>query len=161
VTPQTSDDKKISLKNLITAPVTGDSEVSEPPPGTAPAPPAREFTPDELKEAWNTFADDIKDESPRISVTLAAVTPELHEDQSVVLKLDNSALKETFDHNFRARLENHLRISLQNSSVRLSTTVEATERGEILYSPDQKFNHMASKNPALKELKKNFNLDYE
>jgi len=161
VTPQAADKKKISIKNLITAPVTGESGVSEPSPGTVPAPPAREFTPDELKEAWNAFAADIKDESPRISVTLAAVTPELHEDKSVVLKLDNSALKETFDHNFRARLENHLRTSLQNSTVRLNTTVEATERGEILYSPDQKFNHMASKNPALKELKKNFNLDYE
>ncbi len=161
VAQQPSDDRKISIKNLIAAPLSGENGVSEPTPETASSPPAREFTPDELKEAWNTFAADIKDESPRISVTLAAVTPDLHEDKSVVLKLDNSALKETFDHNFRARLENHLRTSLQNSTVTLSTTVEATERGEILYSPDQKFNHLASKNPALKELKKTFNLDYE
>ncbi len=161
VEPQSSDDKKISIKNLITAPLSGEG-VSEPLPETVSSPAAaREFTPDELKEAWNTFAADINDESPRVSVTLAAVTPELHEDKSVVLKLDNSALKETFDHNFRARLENHLHISLQNSTVKLITTVEATERGEILYSPDQKFNHLASKNPALKELKKTFNLDYE
>jgi hypothetical protein len=39
--------------------------------------------------------------------------------------------------------------------------VEATERGEILYSDEQKFNHLASKNPALKDLKKTFNLDFE
>jgi DNA polymerase-3 subunit gamma/tau len=161
VTPQAPDEKKISIKNLITTPATRDNGVSEPPPETVTALPAKEFSPDELKEAWNAFAADIKDESPRISVTLAAVTPELRDDKSVVLKLDNSALKETFDHNFRARLENHLRTSLQNSTLKLSTTVETTERGEILYSPDQKFNHMASKNPALKELKKSFNLDYE
>jgi hypothetical protein len=39
--------------------------------------------------------------------------------------------------------------------------VEATERGEILYSSEQKFNHLAARNPALKELKKTFNLDFE
>jgi DNA polymerase-3 subunit gamma/tau len=161
VTPQAPDDKKISIRDLITAPTASDNGVSEPSPETVTPPPAREFSPDELKEAWNAFAADIKDESPRISVTLAALTPELREDKSIVLKLDNSALKETFDHSFRARLENHLRTSLQNSTLKLSTTVETTERGEILYSPDQKFNHMASKNPALKELKKSFNLDYE
>ena len=82
-------------------------------------------------------------------------------DKTIILKLDNSTLKETFDHNFRARLENHLRISLHNSSVRLQTTVEATERGEILYSSEQKFNHLATKNPSLKELKKTFNLDFD
>jgi len=39
--------------------------------------------------------------------------------------------------------------------------VETTERGEILYSPEQKFNHLVSKNPSLKDLKKTFNLDFE
>ena len=161
VTPQAPEEKKISIRNLITATSPAENGVNEPSPETTTAITSREFTPEELKEAWNAFAADIKEESPRISVTLAGVTPELSEDRSVMLRLDNSALKETFDHNFRARLENHLRSSLQNSTLKISTIVEATERGEILYSPDQKFNHMASKNPALKELKKSFNLDFE
>lgn len=161
VTPQAPEEKKISIRNLITATSPAENGVNEPSPETTTAITSREFTPEELKKAWNAFAADIKEESPRISVTLAGVTPELSEDRSVMLRLDNSALKETFDHNFRARLENHLRSSLQNSTLKISTIVEATERGEILYSPDQKFNHMASKNPALKELKKSFNLDFE
>jgi DNA polymerase-3 subunit gamma/tau len=157
---QTDDDKKISIKNLISATAKSDT-VSEPAPVTEEPPPAKEFTAEELKKAWNTFADEIKEESPRISVTLSSVTPLLQEDKTIVLKLDNSALKEAFDHNFRSRLENHLRSDLQNGLLKLSTTVEATERGEILYSDEQKFNHLASKNPALKDLKKTFNLDFE
>ena len=89
------------------------------------------------------------------------MTPALQEDKAIVLKLDNSALKEAFDHNYRAKLENHLRTVLQNDLLKLQTTVEPTERGEILYSDEQKFNHLASLNPALKDLKKTFNLDFE
>jgi DNA polymerase-3 subunit gamma/tau len=89
------------------------------------------------------------------------VTPELLPDNTLILKLDNSALRESFDHNYRAKLEHYLRETLGNNSLNLKTTVEATERGEILYSNEQKFNHLASKNPSLKDLKKTFNLDFE
>jgi len=158
--PPAADDNKISIKNLIAGTRKPDNIVSEPPP-EAPIKRANEFTPEELKQAWNEFAKEVKEESPRISITLSALSPELLPDKTIILKLDNSILKETFDHNFRARLENYLRTSLHNGSVKLQTTVEATERGEILYSPEQKFNHLASKNPSLKDLKKTFNLDFE
>lgn len=120
-----------------------------------------DFTRDDLLKAWASFASEVKEESPRIAVTLSSVTPDLLPDNTVVLRLDNSALKEAFDHNFKPRLEGHLRRTLQNSQVKLQTNVEATERGEILYSPEQKFNHLAARNPALKDLKKTFNLDFE
>ncbi|MCU0377023.1 MAG: DNA polymerase III subunit gamma/tau [Bacteroidales bacterium] len=154
-------EKKISIKNIVSGTRTDISSVSEPEIAAVREQPLKEFSEEELYDAWNSFALAIKEESPRISVTLSAVTPELLPDKTVILKLDNSALKEAFDHNFRARLEHHLRDTLMNGSVKLQTTVEATERGDILYSVDQKFNHLASKNPALKELKKTFNLDFE
>jgi len=120
-----------------------------------------DFTPEELRDAWTGFAEEIKEDSPRISVTLLAVTPELLPDRTILLKLDNLTLKEAFDHNFKPRLEGHLRRTLKNDTIRLQTMVEATERGEILYSPEQKFNHLATRNPALRDLKKTFNLDFE
>ncbi len=159
--PGVEDNRKISIKNLISGTRQAESTVSEPAPDIQAPDAAHNFTPEELKEAWLAFAGEVKDESPRISVTLSAVSPELLPDRTIILKLDNSILKEAFDHNFRARLESHLRTTLKNGSVKLQTTVEATERGEILYSPEQKFNHLASKNPSLKELKKTFNLDFE
>ncbi len=121
----------------------------------------KEFSADDLADAWRAFALKVKEESPRIAVTLSSVTPDLLPGNTVILKLDNSSLKELFDHNFRARLEHYLRETLQNNTLTLQTTVGATERGEILYSDEQKFNHLASKNPALKDLKKTFNLDFE
>ncbi len=165
VTPKTSqqgdDPKRISIKNITSASKQKESIVSEPSPDSLAASEAHEFTAEELKLAWTEFAATVKEESPRIAVTLSSVSPELLPDNTVVLKLDNSTLKEAFDHNYRARLENHLRLALHNSSLRLQTTVETTERGEILYSPEQKFNHLAVKNPSLKDLKKTFNLDFD
>lgn len=153
--------KKISIRDIVSGTKTGTSSVAEPEAPVMREPQEKDFTAEELQNAWNAFAIAIKEDSPRISVTLSSVSPELLADKTVILRLDNSALKEAFDHNYRARLEHHLRDTLMNSSLKLQTTVEATERGDILYSADQKFNHLAAKNPSLKELKKTFNLDFE
>lgn len=153
--------RKVSIKNIITGAKTPETIVSEPQPDSIPNSSDHEFSSEELRNAWNSFAEEIREESPRISVTLSSVTPELLDDKTVLLKLDNLILKETFDNNFKPRLEGHLRRTLRNGSLRLQTNVEATERGEILYSPEQKFNHLAARNPALRELKKTFNLDFE
>lgn len=160
-TPASDIGKKVSIKNLIAETKTKENIVNEPAPETAGMQLHREFSADELSEAWRAFALQVKEESPRIAVTLSSAIPDLLPGNMVILKLDNSALKELFDHNFRARLEHYLRETLQNSSLNLQTTIGATERGEILYSDEQKFNHLASKNPALKDLKKTFNLDFE
>lgn len=155
------DTKKVSIKDIIAGTKPVGSVVGEPEQALSAPEPDREFTREELMGAWVTFASEIKEESPRISVTLSSVSPELLSDGTVILRLDNTTLREAFDQNFKARLEGHLRRTLQNGTLKLQTIVESTERGEILYSPEQKFNHLAARNPALKDLKKTFNLDFE
>lgn len=152
-------DRKISIKNLLSAPEKKPEIVAEPEPPVSAA--RKDFTLAGLEAAWNEFASLIKEESPRIATALSSLPPDLQPDRSVILRLDNSALKETFDHNFRSKLENHLRERLENDLVTITTVVEATERGDILYSPEQKFNHLVNKNPAVKDLKRTFNLDFE
>jgi len=153
--------KKVSIRDIVSGVKPAENIVNEPDIQEDAVTGDREFTGDELTEAWNLFAAEVKEESPRISVTLSSVSPELQPDRSIILKLDNTALRETFDSGFKSRLEGHLRRTLGNGQLRLITTVESTERGEILYSPEQKFNHLAAKNPALRDLKKTFNLDFE
>lgn len=159
--PAPEDGKKISIKNLMAEVSPSVGTVNEPSEQVSKTVPDSEFTSKDLIDSWNSFAKTVKEESPRISITLTSVIPGILPDKSIELKLDNSALKETFDHNFKSRLENHLRETLGNAGIKITTIVESTERGDILYSVDQKFNHLASKNPALKDLKKTFNLDFE
>jgi DNA polymerase-3 subunit gamma/tau len=153
--------KKVSIRDIVSGVKPVENIVNEPDVREVILTADREFTADELTDAWNMFAAEVKEESPRISITLSSVSPVLQPDRTIILKLDNSALREAFDSNFKSRLEGHLRRTLGNSELKLITTVESTERGEILYSPEQKFNHLAAKNPALRELKKTFNLDFE
>ncbi|NLE34829.1 MAG: DNA polymerase III subunit gamma/tau [Bacteroidales bacterium] len=159
--PPREEPRKVSIREIMAGSKPAGDTLNEPDGGLSAQGEDIDFTSDDLLKAWASFAAEVKEESPRIAVTLSSVSPELLPDRTVVLRLDNSALKEAFDHNFKPRLEGHLRRSLQNSQVTLQTTVEATERGEILYSPEQKFNHLAARNPALKDLKKTFNLDFE
>ncbi len=160
VTPR-EQTRKVSIREIMAGSKASGDTLNEPGGEMAAQEDDIDFTRDDLLKAWASFASEVKEESPRIAVTLSSVTPDLLPDNTVVLRLDNSALKEAFDHNFKPRLEGHLRRTLQNSQVKLQTNVEATERGEILYSPEQKFNHLAARNPALKDLKKTFNLDFE
>ncbi|HUW93022.1 MAG TPA: DNA polymerase III subunit gamma/tau [Bacteroidales bacterium] len=155
------EEKSVSIKNLMADVRQPPGTVNEPSEQLTKEVPDSEFTNEELLGSWNSFALTVKEESPRISITLFSVTPNILPDKSIELRLDNSALKETFDHNYKSRLENHLRETLRNAGIKLTTIVESTERGDILYSVDQKFNHLANKNPALKDLKKTFNLDFE
>jgi DNA polymerase-3 subunit gamma/tau len=157
----TEGSRKVSIREVLAGAKAAENVVNEPESQINVAGTDRDFSMDELREAWTLFANTVKEESPRISVTLSSVSPELLPDRTIILRLDNTTLKETFDHNFKSRLEGHLRRTLQNGQLNLQTTVESTERGEILYSPEQKFNHLAAKNPALKDLKKTFNLDFE
>ncbi len=159
VKPDSGVQRKVSIKNLMAESRNQADLVNEP--AGQDIVPGKEFSSDELLKEWNDFAQTIKEESPRISITLSSAAPDLQQDKTIILKLDNTALKEAFDHNYKARLEQHLKSSLVNNLINIQTVVESTDRGDILYSVDQKFNHLASKNPALKDLKKTFNLDFD
>ena len=43
--------------------------------------------------------------------------------------------------------------------IEITTSVDLSERYEIIYSDEQKYNHMVGKYPGLKEFKRAFNLD--
>lgn len=158
---QPKDDKAVSIKSLLSAKSTKPRDADESAIASAQAVPEKEFTMDELLRAWNDFAKKISEESPRISNTLSFSVPELSDDKSVTLRLENSSLREIFDQSFKYRLEHYLHETLQNGNITINTRVEATERTDILYTDEQKFNHLSAKNPALKDLKRTFNLDFE
>jgi len=158
--PQQKDDKAVSIKSLLslknTKPAADNSAGS-----VAEPSPEREFTPEELKKALIDFADKISEESPRMSNTLYASNPELSDDKLVTLRLENSSLREIFDDDFKIRLEHYLRDTLKNANITINAIVEASEKVDILYTDEQKLNHLISKNPALKDLKRTLNLDFE
>ena len=58
-------------------------------------------------------------------------------------------------------LLNFLRTSLKNFDIEIQTRIDEIQAVKRLYSAQDKYAHMATKNPELAELKKRFNLELE
>lgn len=117
------------------------------------------FSYDDLMEKWREFAL-MHEDNKHIYNTLIKSKPKLVNDTDIQLVLDNN----TQDHyltEIKVDLLSHLRKGLQNYSISLSVEITEAEKVKSLYTPDEKFKHMAEINPTIVELKKRFGLDLE
>ena len=121
-----------------------------------------DFSQEDLNIKWKEYADLINSARPRIAITLRNRTPVLMEGYLIDLVLDNTAQLEEFDQNIRSGLLEFLKKELKNSYVHIKTRLEQTENGKKrLFTPEERFQYLSRKNPALGTLKQKFNLDFE
>jgi DNA polymerase III subunit gamma/tau len=121
--------------------------------------PKEEFTPQAFDIAWQEFKDQLKGDGTRIVSMFKSIRPEVENDQTIKIHLNNAAQKDTFILNYKPKLISFLEKRFILSDIDIETTVDLTESNEILYSDDQKFNYLTNKYPILKDMKKTFNLD--
>jgi DNA polymerase-3 subunit gamma/tau len=121
--------------------------------------PKEEFTPQAFAVAWQEFTDKLKGDGTRIVSMFKSIRPEVENDQTIKIHLNNAAQKDTFILNYKPKLISFLENKFILSVIDIETTVDLTESSEILYSDDQKFNYLTNKYPILKDMKKTFNLD--
>ena len=87
------------------------------------------------------------------------IKPELENDQTIRIHLSNATQKDTFIQNYKQRLINFLQKKFILQEIDIETTIDITETDDLLYTDEQKYTYLFGKYPALKEMKKNFNLD--
>jgi DNA polymerase-3 subunit gamma/tau len=121
--------------------------------------PKEEFTPQAFAVAWQEFTDKLKGDGTRIVSMFKSIRPEVENDQTIKIHLNNAAQKDKFILNYNPKLISFLENKFILSVIDIETTVDLTESSEILYSDDQKFNYLTNKYPILKDMKKTFNLD--
>jgi DNA polymerase-3 subunit gamma/tau len=133
------------------------------------APPASEnlpvtgkeaFSVEEFMKTWSEFVESIKGDGTRIVSMFKLIKPEVEEDQQIKLHLSNAAQKDLFVQNYKQKLIGFLEERFVESDIDIETVVDMSESIDILYSDDQKYNHLASKYPVLIEIKRNFDLDF-
>ncbi|MDY0098376.1 MAG: DNA polymerase III subunit gamma/tau [Bacteroidales bacterium] len=112
-----------------------------------------------IDKAWNDFTDTLKSEGTRIISMFKSVKPELVNDNLIRIHLSNAAQKDLFVQNYKQKLITFLTDKLSLQDIDIETIVDLSENNDILYSDEQKYNYLVAKYPALKELKKTFNLD--
>ncbi len=165
-TPVRGATNTVSVRDMISKDVNQKQEIpSSKTENTDLVPPkknAREFSEQVLGEVWLEFAGNLRQESPRISGQLESHLPQISDNNSIAIKLSNAALKEEFDKKYKTVLSLFLTDIFGPLGFEIISTVEEEEHVDpVYYTDEQKYARLASKNPALKDLRRTFNLDFE
>ncbi|MCX6275230.1 MAG: DNA polymerase III subunit gamma/tau [Bacteroidetes bacterium] len=120
----------------------------------------REFSAGELHLAWNDFAGTLQaDGRFTLHTALTKRKPELNDNYNVHFSLDNGAVEKDVNE-IKQELLTYIRKRLNNGKIALTTTIDRDlSKGKTPYTPKEKFEHMAVKNPALLHLKKQMDLE--
>jgi DNA polymerase-3 subunit gamma/tau len=120
------------------------------------------FKPEDLLEKWKEFADRIKEERPRLSITLRMQTPVLDEDAKIRVEMQNANQEEDFTKFLKPDLLMFLRKELKNDNISIETMLIKSDKDSGKpYTQEEKFDFMSEKNPNLKILKQQLGLDFE
>ncbi|MGV8877984.1 MAG: DNA polymerase III subunit gamma/tau [Sphingobacteriaceae bacterium] len=112
-------------------------------------------------ELWNEYASRIKAEGKMSLMTIfTAVSPKMLKPYLFEVIVDNK-MQEGELRNEKPDLLNFLRTRLKNFDVDIQTRIDEIQRTKKPYTVIEKYQHMASKNPQLAELKRRFNLDVD
>ena len=123
---------------------------------------SRAFTQDDLFEKWNEYADQIKEDKPRMSSSLKHHLPSLGDALQIEVIFSNSSQIEEFNRDIKHDLVSYLEDTLQNTQFKIIPVVQEVEGNDnLLYTSEEKYDHMIKKNPNLGKLKERFNLDFE
>ena len=121
----------------------------------------RDFDQDDLMDAWRSFGDNLKSGNPRMSSIIKAMKPEIEDETNIILELSNKAQKDYFDQKYKHDVIEHLKKKLSNSKIQLHTKVGEKTDNDTPYTDEEKYRHMAEKNPALDKLRNELGLEYE
>ncbi len=120
------------------------------------------FTDQDIKTQWETYAEKIKEEMPRMYSTLKTHFPVKKNNQTIELTLNNQTQADDFNSRLRPDILNYLRDKLKTYQLEINITVtKHSEENGKPYTADDKFKYMEEKNPTLGKLKQEFNLDFE
>jgi len=123
---------------------------------------ANPFTDADLQKTWKAYADTLlKQGKMALHATMTKRLPEAGEQFRVIMKIEHAGL-ELDVNEIKTELLSFLRNTLANNLIQLVIEVDKTvTASDKPYTPKDKFNHMAEKNPALNELRKQLDLDIE
>ncbi|MBS1503131.1 MAG: DNA polymerase III subunit gamma/tau [Bacteroidetes bacterium] len=118
-----------------------------------------DFTMDDFLKQWNEYAVKIKkDGNMNLFTVFTANAPVMLEAYRFEVVVGNKAQENIF-RDEKPSILNFLRLNLKNFDIDVQTRVDEVKAAKRPYTTSEKFQHMASKNPNLAELKRRFNLE--
>ncbi len=118
-----------------------------------PAVPDRDFSDEELRTAWHDFASHVPSEEKRLISYINTNEPvRIAGTSAFELRISNS-MQERELNGYKHDLLAFLRSRLGNSQVDMRLRMEEVQEATKLLTPEDKYRHMATKNPALTKLR--------
>jgi len=116
-----------------------------------------------LALCWTAYAEQIREDKPRMAVTLKNVQPRIEDEFKIVIELNNRVQLEDFTSTIKTELENFLHREMQNDLITVEASlVESTDAPvKKLYTSEEKFSYLSKKNPLLHDFRKDLNLELE
>ncbi|MDR0994877.1 MAG: hypothetical protein LBL81_01145 [Tannerella sp.] len=118
----------------------------------------RHFTQEELLAAWDAYAMRI-DKNAYLKAAMANCKPQLKEKALFEVTTFNSVQQEELQ-NDSVHLLPILRHALGNDLLRMRVVISETAQKRVAYTPEEKYQYLVQKNPALEKLRQTFNLRY-
>lgn len=120
------------------------------------------LSPELLNISWNTFAGIIKEDRPRLAVTLRSVQPRIQED-NIIVELNNGSQLDDFITSIKSEMEKYLRQEMHNSRIQILASVMESQEAQMnkLYTSEEKFRYLSQKNPVLNTFRQKLNLELE
>lgn len=116
-----------------------------------------------LNQCWNSFAGQIREDKPRMSVTLKNVHPKITDNSIIVVEMNNRSQLEDFNSTIKSDIENYLRQELSNNLISIEASlIESQETQQVrLYTNEEKFRYLSKKNPVLATFRQKLNLELD
>ena len=115
-----------------------------------------------LLQSWNDYAQSIEFDHPRVYSTLKSHQPDIDSEGKMKILLNSEAQKENFDKNIKPNLIDYFNKKFGAKDFIFDVIIEANNVSEKkVYTDQDKFDYLLSKNPELGKLKTLFNLDFD
>ena len=114
---------------------------------------------EQLIQLWNAFIERTESKGKKIlASSLATDTPKLQEGHYILIELPNSTMKKEVERD-QLDLMTYLRKSLNNYSLQLRVSVNEETARQYAFTPEEKYQKLKEKNPAIDLLRKTFDMD--
>ena len=122
--------------------------------------PKDDYTLEDLKNHWDEYADNAAKKSQMSLVTIMKNRDLTLENNTIILPLNNTLLVAQLN-DYKEDLMQHIRLKLNNFSITLEARIIKEEETQMLYTSQQKFDHLIKEHPMLEELKKRLGLELD
>ena len=116
-----------------------------------------------LNICWLAFAEKLRVERPRMSVTMKSVNPRITENSVIIVELKNGAQLDDFNNSTKGELEKYLQLEMVNSDITIVAEISESNTSEQpkYYTSEEKFRYLSQKNPELVNFRQKLNLELE